>query len=177
MYYWRVFPVWGKLNGPWSNMQSFQIIGNPYLDSNWDIFDVLALLIGFMFITGALGSLGYAVKHKSKKKNKIGEKMQKFHQKPITSKSNLINQQKVSESERLKIIVREIQNGLPPPVPEDSPTGQKALTYAINGLNLLEEGQNLKALYYMHGALKMGVREPENSHLKRIVFDLAFKNN
>jgi hypothetical protein len=176
IYYWRVSPVWGKLNGTWSEIQSFQIIKHP-LFSLFDPFDVLLLVIGFMSITGAVSSISYAVKHKSKKKGKIKEKVKKLPHKPNTSKLMSKNQEKVAESERLKLIIKEIQNGFPPPVPEDSPTGYKALTYAINGFNLLEEGQNLKALYYMHGALKLGVREPENSHLKRIIFDLAFKNN
>ncbi|MFX1273663.1 MAG: C25 family cysteine peptidase [Promethearchaeota archaeon] len=173
MYYWRVSPTYSILKGPWSNLQSFQIIGSQYLD----FLDILILIIGFISLIGTFLTIRYAFKQKSKNKERLREKVNKVPQKPKKSNKILENEGKPSESDKLNNIIKEIQNGLPPTVPEDSPLGQKALIYANNGLNLLKEGQNIKALYYIHSALKMGVREPENSHLRRIIYGLAIKNN
>ncbi|MFX1274940.1 MAG: hypothetical protein ACFFBP_03670 [Promethearchaeota archaeon] len=75
-------------------------------------------------------------------------------------------------SKMLKIIRDIIKNNLPPPYPKDTPNGQRAWRIADTSLTFASEGRIKTAIRYMIIALRSGVPEPVNSHLRSLLIKL-----
>ncbi|MFW9784491.1 MAG: zinc ribbon domain-containing protein, partial [Candidatus Heimdallarchaeota archaeon] len=71
--------------------------------------------------------------------------------------------------------LKEVRNliiyGLPTPKPSYSLEGQRALNIANHAFKLFNQGQYQASIQSMLHALMLGVPEPMNSHLKKIILD------
>lgn len=69
-----------------------------------------------------------------------------------------------------------ILHGMPPPKPSYSLDGKKALMMANMAFNMLNQGEIKKAFDFMISSLLLGVPEPMNSRIKKILLDSLNRN-
>ena len=80
----------------------------------------------------------------------------------------------------MKILGDIIKNNLPFPYSKDSEEGQEAWIIAEEALKFASNGKIKLAISYMNIALRSGVPEPANTHIKSLLMkliDQQIKNN